>query len=75
MEFPLSGSSCKKIRRFDDLADVEVAGWRRAGKVNARIGFPLFVEEVLQDGSGVDSNEFFAKDAIKQVDVGGVDAL
>jgi hypothetical protein len=39
------------------------------------VGFSLLVQEILQDGFGIDSDEFFPQDAIQQVYVAGVDAV
>jgi hypothetical protein len=36
--------------------------------------FPLFVKTVLQDGLGIDANEFLSKGAIEGVDVGSMNA-
>jgi hypothetical protein len=37
--------------------------------------FPLLVQEILQDGFGIDPHKFFPQDAIQQVHVAGVDAV
>ena len=39
------------------------------------MGFSLLVQEILQDGFGIDPDEFFSQDAIQQVNVAGVDAV
>jgi len=39
------------------------------------VGFSLLVQEILQDGFGIDPDEFFPQDAIQQVKVAGVDAV
>ena len=38
------------------------------------MGFPLFVEKVLQYRFGIDTNEFLSKGAIEDVDVAGMNA-
>lgn len=47
----------------------------RIGERDAAVGFSLFVEEILQDGFGIDPDEFLPKDAIEDVDVARVDAV
>ena len=39
------------------------------------MGFSLLVQKILQDGFGIDPDEFFSQDAIQQVHVAGVDAV
>ncbi len=39
------------------------------------MGFSLLVQEILQDGFGIDLDEFFPQDAIQQVHIAGVDAV
>ena len=67
--------SGKKIRRLDDLTDIEAPGLRRFGELQVRVRLPLFVQEVLQYRFGIDPDEFFPQDAIQQVHVTGVDAV
>ena len=48
------------------------------GRIRQRdpgVGFSLLVQEILQDGLGIDPDEFFSQDAIQQVNVAGVDAV
>ena len=40
-----------------------------------RVGFSLLVQEILQDGFGIDPDGFFPQDPIQQVHVAGVDAV
>ena len=77
---PLSGTilrfycgSGKKIRRLEDLPDIEVSGFRRIRQLDPGMGFSLLVYKILQNRFGIDPDEFFAQDAIQQVHVAGVD--
>jgi len=38
------------------------------------MGLPLFFQKLLQDGFGIDPNEFLAKNAMEKIDVAGMDA-
>src|SRR5438552_301191 len=38
------------------------------------MGLPLFFQKPLQDGFGIDPNEFFAKNTIEEIDVRRMDA-
>src|SRR5215831_8891578 len=39
------------------------------------MGLPLFFQKLLQDGFGIDPNEFLAKNAMKKIDVARMDAI
>ena len=39
------------------------------------VAFSSLVQEILQDGFGIDSDEFFPQDAIQQIHVAGMDAV
>jgi len=39
--------SGEKIRRREDLADIEVAGSGRVGEIDVRMGFSQFVNEIF----------------------------
>jgi hypothetical protein len=54
------------------ISRVPVLG--RIGERDAAVGFSLFVEEILQDGFGIDPDEFLPRDVIEDVDIPGVDA-
>ena len=71
---PLPRLLCKKISRREDLANIEVAGPGEIGEIQVRMGFPEFVEEVLQDRFGIDANEFFSKYTMEQIDIARMDA-
>src|SRR5256885_9517028 len=60
---------CKKIRRRDDLADVEVACFGELGQINVRMGIPLFLKKVLQYRFGIDAHEFLSKSTIEEVNI------
>ena len=38
------------------------------------MGLPLFFQKLLQDGFGIDPNEFLAKNSIEEIDVRRMDA-
>src|ERR1043166_8768707 len=65
----------EEIQRLEDLADIEGPGRWKRGDHNARIGFPLFFEELDQHGFGVHANEFLSQEAMEQVDIAGMDAV
>ena len=67
--------SREKIWRGEDLANIEVACLGEIGKVQVWMGFPLFVQKVLQDRFGVDVKKFLSKNAIGQVDITGTDTV
>src|SRR5437016_9678843 len=67
--------SGKKVGRREDLPNIEVSGFWRIRQSDPGVGFSLLVQEILQDGFGIDPDEFFPQDAIQQVHVPGVDAV
>ena len=67
--------SGKKVRRREDLLNIEVSGLGRIRQRDPGVGFSLLVQEILQDGFGIDPDEFFPQDAIQQLHVAGVDAV
>src|SRR5436190_773903 len=57
-----TGRSSEKIRRVEDLADVE-GSWRgERGERHATIGFPQFFKKSLHDRFGIHADEFLSKD-------------
>jgi hypothetical protein len=66
---PATIFSCKKIRRRDYLANIEVPCLGKLGEINVRMGFPLFVKKVLQYRFGIDANEFLSKSTIEEVNI------
>src|SRR5215813_12673382 len=60
-------SSCKKIRRLDDLANIEGAGRGKRRETDPRIGFQLFFKKSLQYRFGIDVNEFLSQNTIEGV--------
>src|SRR6266850_6415169 len=67
--------SGKKVGRREDLLNIEVSGLGRIRQRDPGMGFSLLVQKILQDGFGIDPDEFFPQDAIQQVHVAGVDAV
>src|SRR5437762_12396765 len=65
----------KKVGRREDLLNIEVTCLGRIRQRDRGVGFSLLVQKILQDGFGIDPDEFFPQDAIQQVNVAGVDAV
>ena len=60
----------KKLKRRDDLANIEVPCLGDFRQIHVRMGFPLFVQKVLQNVFGIDPDEFLPERAIEAVDIG-----
>ena len=56
------------------MANIEVARLGDVGEIQIPMSLPLFVKKLLQDGFGVDANEFLAKSTIEDIDIARMDA-
>ena len=45
------------------------------GEIDVRMDFPLFGKKVLQYRFGLDTNEFFSKSTIEEVDIARMDEI
>ena len=63
--------SGKKVGRREDLPNIQVSCLRRIRQSDPGVSFSLLVQKMLQDGFGIDPDEFFPQDAIQQVHVAG----
>ena len=51
------------------MANIEIARLGDVGEIHVTMRFPLFVQKLLQDGFGVDPNEFLPKSTMEDVDI------
>jgi hypothetical protein len=54
--------SGKKVGRREDLLNIEVSGLGRIRQRDPGMGFSLLVYKILQDGFGIDPDEFFPQE-------------
>src|SRR5207249_7874392 len=69
-----TGRSRKKIRRLENLLNVESPGRGKGGEKDAGIAFKLFFKKVHHHRFGIDADEFLSQHTIEPIDIAGMDA-